>query len=267
MIPSPVTSTPFSVKDILRLERTELPEVLVEKPLLSCASPPGSTAPQRGMRDREQEETGGREEFAPPRPACESPMGEDPDPSHEQRQCVETGRRMVPLDRAQQRQRRKPRVLFSQVQVYELERRFKQQRYLSAPEREQLASILKLTSTQVKIWFQNRRYKCKRQKQDRSLELANHPPPPRRVAVPVLVRDGKPCLGSSQTFTATYNSSGNPYTYPVCYGAYNNSGFYSGVPTVPGTVNPQLVNVNISAVPSNAQQGHIQAALQGIRAW
>ncbi|KAJ8418134.1 hypothetical protein AAFF_G00138430 [Aldrovandia affinis] len=56
-----------------------------------------------------------------------------------------------------QRTRRKPRVLFSQAQVFELERRFKQQRYLSAPEREHLASTLKLTSTQVKIWFQNRR--------------------------------------------------------------------------------------------------------------
>lgn len=62
------------------------------------------------------------------------------------------------------RAKRKPRVLFSQVQVYELESRFKEQRYLTAPEREQMASHLKLTSTQVKIWFQNRRYKNKRLK-------------------------------------------------------------------------------------------------------
>ncbi|KAF4532755.1 hypothetical protein B566_EDAN007722 [Ephemera danica] len=61
-----------------------------------------------------------------------------------------------------QRVKRKPRVLFSQSQVQELERRFKQQRYLSAPDRESFAQMLKLTSTQVKIWFQNRRYKCKR---------------------------------------------------------------------------------------------------------
>uniref|UniRef100_A0A3B3BPP2 NK2 transcription factor related 7 n=1 Tax=Oryzias melastigma TaxID=30732 RepID=A0A3B3BPP2_ORYME len=86
---------------------------------------------------------------------------------------------------------RKPRVLFSQSQVSELERRFRHQRYLSAPEREHLAHVLKLTSTQVKIWFQNRRYKCKRQRQDKSLELAGYPSAPRRVAVPVLVRDGR----------------------------------------------------------------------------
>lgn len=60
------------------------------------------------------------------------------------------------------RSKRKPRVLFSQTQVLELERRFRQQRYLSAPEREILASSLSLSPTQVKIWFQNRRYKSKR---------------------------------------------------------------------------------------------------------
>ena len=60
------------------------------------------------------------------------------------------------------RSKRKPRVLFSQGQVLELERRFRMQRYLSAPEREILAKGLNLSPTQVKIWFQNRRYKCKR---------------------------------------------------------------------------------------------------------
>ncbi|VDK37230.1 unnamed protein product, partial [Dibothriocephalus latus] len=39
--------------------------------------------------------------------------------------------------------------MFSQAQVYELERRFKQQKYLSAPEREHLAQLINLTPTQV----------------------------------------------------------------------------------------------------------------------
>lgn len=63
---------------------------------------------------------------------------------------------------AKLRTKRKPRVLFSQAQVLELERRFRQQRYLSAPERELLSQTLNLSPTQVKIWFQNRRYKSKR---------------------------------------------------------------------------------------------------------
>ncbi|XP_023940891.1 homeobox protein Dlx6a-like [Bicyclus anynana] len=60
--------------------------------------------------------------------------------------------------------KRKPRILFSQTQVHALEVRFRAQRYLTAPEREQLAKTLNLSPTQVKIWFQNRRYKSKRLK-------------------------------------------------------------------------------------------------------
>ncbi|XP_030760613.1 homeobox protein Nkx-2.4-like [Sitophilus oryzae] len=105
-------------------------------------------------------------------------------------------------------QRRKRRVLFTQAQVYELERRFKQQKYLSAPEREHLASLIHLTPTQVKIWFQNHRYKCKRQAKEKAMAEQNQhnqsSSSPRRVAVPVLVKDGKPCSGSSnQTTTST----------------------------------------------------------------
>ncbi|XP_051896709.1 homeobox protein Nkx-3.1-like [Pristis pectinata] len=58
--------------------------------------------------------------------------------------------------------KKRSRAAFSHAQVLELERRFDGQRYLSAPERADLAGALKLTETQVKIWFQNRRYKTKR---------------------------------------------------------------------------------------------------------
>ncbi|XP_074517304.1 NK2 homeobox 4a isoform X2 [Sebastes fasciatus] len=110
--------------------------------------------------------------------------------------------------------RRKRRVLFSQAQVYELERRFKQQKYLSAPEREHLASMIHLTPTQVKIWFQNHRYKMKRQAKDKATQQlqqqqqqdgnnlqCQQAQSPRRVAVPVLVKDGKPCQNGSNTPT------------------------------------------------------------------
>ncbi|XP_029610575.1 homeobox protein Nkx-2.4-like [Salmo trutta] len=106
--------------------------------------------------------------------------------------------------------RRKRRVLFSQAQVYELERRFKQQKYLSAPEREHLASMIHLTPTQVKIWFQNHRYKMKRQAKDKANQqiqqengsVCPQQQSPRRVAVPVLVKDGKPCQNGSSIPTS-----------------------------------------------------------------
>ncbi|NWU67473.1 NKX28 protein, partial [Pterocles burchelli] len=90
--------------------------------------------------------------------------------------------------------KKKRRVLFSKAQTLELERRFRQQRYLSAPEREQLARLLSLTPTQVKIWFQNHRYKMKRARSEGTGSLPQRPPALlRRVVVPVLVRDGEPC--------------------------------------------------------------------------
>ncbi|XP_075122685.1 homeobox protein Nkx-2.4 isoform X2 [Leptodactylus fuscus] len=117
---------------------------------------------------------------------------------------AEAAKSMAPLHAAP---RRKRRVLFSQAQVYELERRFKQQKYLSAPEREHLASMIHLTPTQVKIWFQNHRYKMKRQAKDKVTQQLQQESnlcqqqSPRRVAVPVLVKDGKPCQNSSNSST------------------------------------------------------------------
>ena len=64
--------------------------------------------------------------------------------------------------------KRRPRALFSHAQVLELERRLAVQTYLTAHEREQLATMLHLTETQVKIWFQNRRYKNKRRQMEQA---------------------------------------------------------------------------------------------------
>lgn len=91
--------------------------------------------------------------------------------------------------------KKRSRAAFSHGQVFELERRFGHQKYLSGPERADLAQMLKLTETQVKIWFQNRRYKTKRrqlQQQQQQHEVAaatlalNNMAAARRVALRVL---------------------------------------------------------------------------------
>ncbi|KAH3788112.1 hypothetical protein DPMN_166243 [Dreissena polymorpha] len=59
--------------------------------------------------------------------------------------------------------KKKLRTVFSRTQIYHLEAAFDMKRYLTNAERAGLAASLKLSETQIKIWFQNRRNKWKRQ--------------------------------------------------------------------------------------------------------
>lgn len=53
---------------------------------------------------------------------------------------------------------RKARTAFTDQQLNCLEKSFERQKYLSVQDRMELAARLSLSDTQVKTWYQNRRY-------------------------------------------------------------------------------------------------------------
>ncbi|XP_034094328.1 NK2 transcription factor related 7 [Gymnodraco acuticeps] len=254
------TTTPFSVKDILKLEHHHdfendflITDQVVPMNYQHVSRP-------RDLYDCQAEQcvSGMQKKLHIHNSAAEEEIHEQDisglDSSPESEKTLKNG----------SRPRRKPRVLFSQSQVSELERRFRQQRYLSAPEREHLSLALKLTSTQVKIWFQNRRYKCKRQRQDLSLELG-FPSAGRRVSVPVLVRDGKLC--SSAPYNVTLGHYNPVFGYANSGSVYG-CGYHSVSPSAAQMCNNNNNNqiVDLSGE-GGFNHGHFQASLQSVRGW
>lgn len=65
-------------------------------------------------------------------------------------------------NRQQPKKKRKSRTAFTNHQIFELEKRFLYQKYLSPADRDEIAQSLGLTNAQVITWFQNRRAKLKR---------------------------------------------------------------------------------------------------------
>ncbi|XP_037567413.1 homeobox protein ceh-30-like [Dermacentor silvarum] len=96
---------------------------------------------------------------------------------------------------------RRRRTAFTQAQLAFLEAKFRYQKYLSVSDRGSVAEALRLTETQVKTWYQNRRTKWKRQSQLKVEQLRRPDPDAAQLANPAaagvyldLLAPGEHCL-------------------------------------------------------------------------
>ncbi|OCT99359.1 homeobox protein Nkx-3.2-like [Xenopus laevis] len=168
---------------------------------------PRDNGERKNQRPLEARVKGEDEEETPGCSDCEIGAGvPDPSPPDEDPKCEQ-----LMLEPPKQRKKRS-RAAFSHAQVFELERRFNHQRYLSGPERADLAASLKLTETQVKIWFQNRRYKTKRRQM--AADLLAAAPAAKKVAVKVLVRDDQRQYQPGEVLRPSLLPLQTPYFYP-----------------------------------------------------